>query len=73
MSLVIALIAASSTIGEWQNYMLYIHGGNFGIKDPEFGRDIGFFVFKLPFIQFVIGWCFASLVVITIITERPTT
>jgi uncharacterized membrane protein (UPF0182 family) len=68
VSLVIALIAASSTIGEWQNYLLYIHGGNFGVKDPEFGRDIGFFVFKLPFIQFVIGWCFASLVVITIIT-----
>ena len=37
VSIVIALIAASSTIGEWQNWMLYIHGVPFGVKDPQFG------------------------------------
>jgi len=68
VSLVIALIAASSTIGEWQNWMLYTHGVSFSAKDPEFGRNVGWFVFKLPFIQFVVGWVFASLIVITIIT-----
>jgi uncharacterized protein len=68
VSIVIALIAASSTVGEWQNWMLYIHGVSFGVKDPLFHRDIGWFVFKLPFIEFVISWTFASLVVITIIT-----
>jgi hypothetical protein len=68
VSVVIALIAASSAIGQWQNWLLYVHAVPFGVKDPEFGKDISFFVFKLPFIQFVIGWVFASLVVITIIT-----
>ena len=37
-------------------------------QGPAVRPDIGFFVFKLPFIEFVIGWVFASLVVITIIT-----
>jgi len=68
VSVVIALIAASSSIGQWQNWLLYIHGVPFGVKDPQFHKDIGWFVFKLPFIQFVVGWVFASLVVITIIT-----
>ena len=68
VSIVIALIAASSTVGEWQNWMLYIHGVSFHKTDPLFHRDIGWFVFKLPFIEFVISWVFASLVVITIIT-----
>jgi uncharacterized membrane protein (UPF0182 family) len=68
VSIVIALIAASSTVGEWQNWMLFSHGVSFGQKDPLFGRDIGWFVFKLPFIEFVISWVFASLVVITVIT-----
>ncbi len=68
VSIVIALIAASSAIGQWQNWLLYVHAVPFGVKDPEFHRDISFFVFKLPFIEFVIGWVFASLVVITIIT-----
>ena len=68
VSVFIALIAASSAIGQWQNWMLYVHAVPFGVKDPQFGKDISFFVFKLPFIEFVVGWVFASLVVITIIT-----
>jgi uncharacterized protein len=68
VSVVVALIAASSTVGEWQNWMLYTHGVSFGVKDPLFHRDVGWFVFKLPFIEFVVSWVFASLLVITIIT-----
>ncbi len=68
VAVVIALIAASSTIGQWQNWLLYVHAVPFGVKDPQFGKDVSWFVFKLPFIQFVVGWVFASLIVITIIT-----
>ena len=48
LAFVIALIAASGTIGEWQNWILFRHGGNFGVKDPQFHNDVGFFVFDLP-------------------------
>ena len=34
LAIVMALIAASGTIGEWQNWILFRHGGNFGVKDP---------------------------------------
>ncbi|HUZ10686.1 MAG TPA: UPF0182 family protein [Acidimicrobiales bacterium] len=68
IALVVALIAASGTIGEWQNWILFRHGGNFGVTDPQFHRDIGFFVFKLPFLSFVVNWSLASLVVIFVIT-----
>lgn len=68
VAVVVALIAASSTVGEWQNWMLFIHGVPFNVKDPLFHRDVGWFVFKLPFIEFVVSWVFASLVVITVIT-----
>jgi uncharacterized membrane protein (UPF0182 family) len=33
-----------------------------------FGQDVGFYVFKLPFITAVIDWAFASLVIILLIT-----
>ncbi len=63
-----ALIAASGTIGEWQNWILFRHGGNFGIKDPQFGKDIGFYIFKLPFLNFVVDWTLAILIVTLIVS-----
>jgi uncharacterized protein len=68
LAIVMALIAASGTIGEWQNWILFRHGGNFGIKDPQFGKDIGFYVFKLPFLNFVVDWTLAILIVTLIVS-----
>jgi hypothetical protein len=63
LALILALIAASGTIGEWQNWILFRHGGNFGVKDPQFHKDVGFYVFKLPFMSFVVDWTLAILIV----------
>ncbi|HXW35773.1 MAG TPA: UPF0182 family protein [Acidimicrobiales bacterium] len=68
VAVVFALIAASGAIGQWQNYLLFVDGVPFGTKDPQFHKDIGFFVFKLPFLTFLVSWAFISLIVITIVT-----
>ena len=46
---------------DWVKVQLFIHGGSFGIVDPEFGHDIGFFVFDLPFYRWVLGWLFVAV------------
>jgi len=38
------------------NWLLFSNGVSFGIKDPQFGKDVGFFVFKLPFLSFLVNW-----------------
>ena len=48
LAFVLALIGASGTIGQWNNWILFRHGGNFGVTDPQFHKDVGFYVFKLP-------------------------
>ena len=68
LALVMALIAASGTIGEWQNWILFRHGGNFGVKDPQFHKDVGFYVFKLPFLNFLVDWTLAILIVTLIVS-----
>ncbi len=68
IALVLALIAASGSIGEWQNWILFTHGKSFGVVDPQFHWDVGFFVFKLPFLNFVVNWALVSLVVILVVT-----
>ena len=37
---------------------LFLHGGSFGVKDPQFGMDLGFYAFDLPFYRMVLGCLF---------------
>src|SRR4051794_13024292 len=37
--------------GNWQSFLLWAHARNFGVNDPLHHRDIGYFVFKLPFLE----------------------
>lgn len=57
---------ASAT--QWEPFLLWQNSTSFGMADPQFGKDIAFFVFELPFLQFVQGWLFTSLVLVTILT-----
>ncbi len=63
IAFVLALIGASGTIGQWNNWILFLHGGSFGITDPQFHKDVGFYVFKLPFLTFLVDWTLAILIV----------
>ena len=42
----------------WDRVQLFIHGGSFGIADPQFGKDLGFYAFDLPFYRLVLGYLF---------------
>ena len=49
---------SSEAIGadrEWNNWDLFRYHVSFGIKDPEYHKDVGFYVFELPFIKFLLG------------------
>ena len=37
--------------GHYRDYLLFLHGREFGRDDPVFGHDIGFYVFDLPAIR----------------------
>ena len=63
LAFVLALIGASGTIGQWNNWILFRHGGNFGVTDPQFHKNVGFYVFDLPFLTFVVDWTLAILIV----------
>jgi uncharacterized protein len=48
---IVGLLAGLGASGAWQNYLLWANRVDFGIKDPQFQRDIGFYVFELPFLK----------------------
>ena len=60
-----ALALGSGAWTQWNEWLLFRNHVPFGIADPQFGRDIGLYVFRLPFAAFVVGWLFGSLLAIT--------
>jgi hypothetical protein len=51
----------------WFALLLWLHQVPVGESDPIFGRDLGFFLFGLPFWETLQQWCF-NLVLLTLIT-----
>lgn len=59
--LVIGLFAALSFAGNWNTVLLFFSSSPFHVADPLFGKDIGFYVFKLPFLRLLYGGAMAAL------------
>ena len=59
---VLSLIFAMSVSSQWDTYLRFRYGGSFGVADPLFGIDLGFYVFRLPFYELVQG----SITVLTV-------
>jgi uncharacterized membrane protein (UPF0182 family) len=54
--------------GAWQVLALWAGRSDFGVDDPLFGRDIGFFVFSLPLFEWVSRWMLDTLVLAAVAT-----
>jgi uncharacterized membrane protein (UPF0182 family) len=46
--------------------LLFRNSTEFGIQDPQFGLDVSFFAFRLPFYQTLIGWAISTLILATL-------
>ncbi|MEV1295679.1 UPF0182 family protein [Pseudonocardia sp. NPDC049635] len=57
----IGLIAGLAAPVQWQTVQTFLHGTPFGQVDPEFGNDIAFYAFTLPFLRMVLNWLFVAI------------
>ena len=65
-SLFFAVVFGSVAAGEWDTYLRFVDGVPFGVKDPAFSHDAGFYVFTLPMLHFIQNWLVGASVVILI-------
>ena len=65
---IFALIAGPGVSGQWNAWILFRNRVPFSARDAQFGKDIAFFVFDLPFLTFVVDWLFATFVIVLIVT-----
>ncbi len=73
-SIIVGIIVAVSLFfglavsGSWELVLKYVNSESFGILDPIFGRDIGFYLFELPFYEAALRAGFTVLAFTGIIT-----
>ncbi len=60
VGVVIGLFAGLSGQGHWQQWMLFTNGGDFGVADPQFNTDVGFYVFDFPFWRYLLDVGFTA-------------
>ncbi|MDZ7674250.1 MAG: UPF0182 family protein [Acidimicrobiales bacterium] len=68
VAFVLALFMGVGMSQQWREWLLFTNGGDWGRSDAEFGTDIGFYVFQLPFLKSVVDWGFASILIILVVT-----
>ena len=66
-SLLVALFMGFSEGANWEKILIYLNRTSFGITDPVFNRDIGFYMFSLPFWEYVRNWLSFALTIITVV------
>lgn len=50
-SAIVAFVFGSILSANWDAFLRFRYGGAYGLRDPLFGVDIGFYLFHLPFYQ----------------------
>jgi uncharacterized membrane protein (UPF0182 family) len=58
----VGLLTASAAAGQWRIWLAFLNRQPFGVKDPQFHKDISFFVFTYPLLRVVLGFLFTAVI-----------
>src|SRR5690349_12644612 len=62
IAVVIGFFAGLSAQSRWKDWMLFQNSQPFGVKDPQFNVDVGFYVFDYPLWRYLLGVGFTTIV-----------
>ncbi len=64
---VFGLLLGVGVGGWWEDWLRFTNAEPFGIVDPVFGKDNGFYVFQVPFYRDLFAWGFQFVLMTTIV------
>jgi len=68
---VLSVLVALGAAGQWRTLLQAAYATPFGVSDPVFGRDVGYYVFTLPAIELVTGLLYGLLLLTLIAVVLP--
>ncbi len=63
ISILMGVFAGISAAGQWRSFALWRNAVPFGTKDPQFDKDVGWYVFSLPWWHYVVDFAMAAAVI----------
>jgi uncharacterized membrane protein (UPF0182 family) len=60
-ALLIGLMAAPQGAASWQQLAMFLNPVDFNVQDPQFARDVGFYIFRLPALRTAYHWLMFAL------------
>ncbi|WP_309237475.1 UPF0182 family protein [Actinomadura sp. BRA 177] len=58
----LGVLTGSSVAGQWPVWLAFLNRTPFGVADPQFHKDVSFYVFTYPFLRLVLGVVFATVI-----------
>ncbi|MGH7853845.1 MAG: UPF0182 family protein [Candidatus Binatia bacterium] len=55
-ALMVGLMTAPQALAKWESFLLFLNPTSFNLADPQFGLDLGFYIFRLPIFIAVYHW-----------------
>lgn len=68
VSLICGLVVALRVYPQWRTYILWANGSEWGRDDPQFGRDLSYFMFELSLHVLINHWLFVCVLVALLLT-----
>ena len=66
--IVLGVLAGLAVAPSWSIALAYLNRTPFGQTDPQFGLDVSFYIFELPFLTGLVGFLSAALLLSLILT-----
>jgi uncharacterized membrane protein (UPF0182 family) len=62
VAVVLGIVIAAGETGNWDAVLRFVHQVPYGVSDPLYGKDIGFYLFSLPVYVALVDWMLLTLV-----------
>ena len=64
----VAVVFGAIAASNWDLFLKFENAVSFGVTEPVFGRDVGFYIFTLPLLDTVRGWFFMATATVGVLT-----
>jgi uncharacterized protein len=62
VALVLGILIAAGEVGNWDVLLRYVYQVPYGLSDPQYGKNVGFYLFSLPAYVALKNWLLLMLV-----------
>ena len=64
----VAIVFGAIAASKWELFLKFENAVSFGVIEPVFGRDVGFYIFTLPLLDTIRGWFFTATIAVGVLT-----